>query len=58
VNHDNSSPNVESNRTEQQISVKFILFCCDSMHLESVMKKSAVSSTDSYSLVSKFICSK
>lgn len=55
MNHDNGSPNIESNRTEELLSLKFILSAFDSMHLESVVKNSALSSTDSYSFVSKFI---
>ena len=54
TNLDKGSPNIESNhilqnigRTAQQISLKFFLSSCDLTHLESVMKKLTVWSTDS-----------
>lgn len=55
MNHNNGSPNIESNRTEERLSLKLILSAFESIHLESVVKKSALSSTDSYSFVSKFV---
>lgn len=55
MNHESGSVNIESNHTEELLSLKFILSAFESMHLESLVKKSALSSTDSYSFVSKFI---
>jgi len=55
VNPDNGFPNIESNRNEELLSLKFILSAFDSKHLESLVKELALSSTDSYSFVSKFI---